>query len=499
MPCRLLTSVFTCVWLAAYTAIPLQGQTPASEDNWPRFRGPDAGVVDDDPALPERWSTTENVTWKVDLPGAAWGSPIVWGDQVFVTTVISDEPRPEPDLDPRAVQNPHTGGLLKQEPLSTPYRWVLYAIDFDTGAVDWERELRQGIPEGTKHSKNSYASETPVTDGERVYVYHANAGLFAVDVDGTLVWSREVELPPAPSEVSTESSPVLNKIREELPDASGGAPPRTLAGSYFMGVGQAASPALHGGRIFVTADHESLQWFLVAFDAATGDELWRVVEPKEVEAYGWSTPFVWEHDLRTEIITAGNNRVRSYDPDGTLLWELRGLSASTTPTPFSANGLLYVASGYPADTFRPVYAIRPGGSGDISLTADATSNEYVAWFKRSAGGYMPSALVYDDCYYTLYSQGFLTCHHAVTGREVYGRTRIARGAAAFTASPWAYNGKIFAASEDGDTYVLDSGPEYKLLGKNSLDEMVLATPAIVRGSLFIRTVSSLWRIAKSGR
>ena len=117
MPCRLLTSVFTCVWLAAYTAIPLQGQTPASEDNWPRFRGPDAGVVDDDPALPERWSTTENVTWKVDLPGAAWGSPIVWGDQVFVTTVISDEPRPEPDLDPRAVQNPHTGGLLKQEPL----------------------------------------------------------------------------------------------------------------------------------------------------------------------------------------------------------------------------------------------------------------------------------------------------------------------------------------------------------------------------------------------
>ena len=488
---RLLSNLFTTLLLAVCAAsavcVTVSGQVPMSDDSWPNFRGLNAGVVSDDPALPESWSTTTNVAWKIDVPGISWGSPIVWGDNVFVTTVISDAPRPTLDLDPQSVQNPHTGGQMKQKALSTPYRWMLYAIDFHTGTVRWERELRQGIPAETKHSKNTYASETPVTDGERVYVYHANAGLFAVDFNGTLVWSRDVELPPTPTEVATASSPVF----------TGGGTPRTLAGSYFIGVGRAASPVLYKDQIFVTADHESLQWFFAAFDTATGNELWRVVEPKETESYGWSTPFVWENELRTEIVTVGNNKVRSYDPDGTLLWELQGLSVSTTPTPFTANGLLYVSSGYPPDSFRPIYAIRPGASGDISLDDNETSNRYVAWSQRRAASYMPSALVYGDCYYTLYSQGFLTCHDARTGDEVYGRQRIARGAAAFTASPWAYNGKIFAASEDGDTYVIEAGREYRLLGKNTLDGMVLATPAIARGSVFMRTISSLWRIAKT--
>ena len=158
---------------------------------------------------------------------------------------------------------------------------------------------------------------------------------------------------------------------------------------------------------------------------------------------------------------------------------------------------LYVQSGLPG-AFRPIYAIRPGGSGDISLAADATSNEYVAWSQQRAGAYVPSALVYGDCLYTLHSQGFLTCHDPDTGQEVFGRTRIGGVAAEFAASPWAYNGKIFAASEDGDTYVLEAGPEYRLLGTNSLEERLLATPAIARGSLFIRTASSLWRIAEPG-
>ena len=489
---RSLTNVFTRLLLALAIAIAasitVRGQVPASDDSWPKFRGGNAGVVSDDPALPESWSTTENVAWKVGVPGSAWSSPIVWGDDVFVTTVISDAPRPTLDLNPESVLNPHTGGRMKQPPLSTPYRWVLYAIDFHTGAIRWERELHQGIPVETKHSKNTYASETPVTDGERVYVYHAGAGLFAVDFDGTLVWSSAVELPQAPAEVATTSSSVI----------TGGAPTRTLAGSYFIGVGHGASPVLYEDRILVTADHEALQWFLAAFDTTTGDELWRIVEPKDAESYGWSTPFVWNNELRTEIVTAGNNKVRSFDAQGTLLWKLHGLSVSTTPTPFAANGLLYVSSGYPPDAFRPIYAIRPGASGDISLGDDETSNRYVAWSQRRAASYMPSALVYGDCYYTLYSQGFLTCHDARTGNEVFGKQRIARGAAAFTASPWAYNGKIFAASEDGDTYVIEAGRDYKLLGKNSLDEMVLATPAIARGSVFMRTISSLWRLTNTG-
>jgi outer membrane protein assembly factor BamB len=478
-------SVARLITLAVVAAATLT--SVAAEDNWPKFRGLAAGAVGDDPALPDTWSTTENVAWKLDVPGFSWGSPIVWGDDIFITTVISDEARPTPELDPKLVENPHTGGEGKQKPLAAPYRWVLYAVDFKTGKIRWQRELRQGIPEETKHSKNSYGSETPVTDGQRIYVYHANAGLFAVDFSGKVLWSRDVRLPGPPAVVPTVGSAVL----------SGGAPAKTLAAGHFIGIGQAASPALYRDRIFVTADHESMQWFIGAYDARTGKELWRVVEPKKVEAYGWSTPFVWENGTRTEIIAAGANRVRSFTPDGKLLWELDGMSLNTTPTPFAAHGLLYVSSGYPGDPNRPIYAIRPGATGNISLKPGETSNQHVAWFHRAAASYMPSALVYGDYYYTLYSQGFLTCHDARGGEQKYGRRRVATGAGAFTASPWAYNGKIFAANEDGDTYVIQAGPEFKLLGKNSLNEMVLATPAVVRGSLIIRTVSSLWRIAKT--
>lgn len=468
--------------LAAGLTVSVVAATP-SDDQWPMFRGPRAGVVDDDPALPETWSREKNVAWKIDVPGVAWSSPIVWGRHVFVTSVISDEPRPAMVRAPDAVMRPHVGAPGNQKPLATMYRWMLYAIDFDTGKIRWERELRRGVPDDPKHPKNTYGSETPVTDGERVYVYHASAGLFAVDFSGSIVWSREIKIPELKADVVTGAVSRRTNSRTS---------------GVFIGNGQAASPALHKDRIFIVADHESNQWFFAAFSTRDGRELWRVQEDKAEESYGWSTPFVWAHALRTEVITVANNGVRSYDPAGKLLWQLKGLSLSTTPTPFAANGLLYASSGYPGDPFRPVYAIRPGASGDISLKEGDTRNQYVSWHQRAAATYMPSAIVYGDYYYSLYSQGFLTCFEAKTGKPVYGRQRIAVDAAAFTASPWAYNGKIFAASEDGDVYVIQAGPDYKLLHTNTLGEMVLATPAVVRGSLVIRTVSSLWRIANTG-
>jgi outer membrane protein assembly factor BamB len=165
-------------------------------------------------------------------------------------------------------------------------------------------------------------------------------------------------------------------------------------------------------------------------------------------------------------------------------------------TPFTALGLLYISSGYVGDQIRPVYAIKPGAKGDITLAKGETSNEWIAWYRPTDGPYNPSPIVYGDYYYTLLDRGFLTCHNARTGQEMYGKQRIDPAAGAFTSSPWASNGKLFALSEDGDTFVIAAGPEYKLLGKNSLDEMCMATPAIVRGSLIIRTSSKLYRIAK---
>ena len=289
MRCRALAAGLSCVLLVVCTSIPVVGQSAAPDGNWPKFRGPDSGVVSDDSALPDSWSRTENVAWKIDLPGTAWSSPIVGGDDVFVTTIISDEQ--DADLESRPVENRHH--LELEAPLSTPYRWVLYAVDFHTGAIRWERELRQDIVESPKHRKNSYASETPVTDGERVYVYHADAGLFAVDFGGTLVWSRDVELFRPPPEVLK---------MDDTPSS-----------------GQAASPALHGGRIFVVDDHDDSWWFFAAFDTATGEELWRETRLKVVAAIGtlgFSTPFVWENELRTEIIFVANDSGALVRPDG---------------------------------------------------------------------------------------------------------------------------------------------------------------------------------------
>jgi outer membrane protein assembly factor BamB len=197
-------------------------------------------------------------------------------------------------------------------------------------------------------------------------------------------------------------------------------------------------------------------------------------------------------------VTSGSDRVRSYGLDGQLLWELRGMSSITIPTPFAAHGLAFISSGYVGDASRPTYAIRPGGAGDLTPAAGETSGAFVAWSAPAIAPYNPSPIVVGDYLYTLLDRGFFTCHDARTGREVYGRQRIATDAAAFTASPWAYNGRIFALSEDGDTYVIQAGPEFRVVGKNPLGEMALASPAVSGGSLIVRTRSRLYRLARPG-
>jgi len=438
--------LFLAIGLVVLT---LAGPSAGPNDHWPQFRGPSAGVAENDPALPERWSTAENIVWTLDMPGAGWSSPVVWGDHVFVTTVINSgqSEAPKPGL--------YFGG---ERPASTaPHRWMVHDVDFATGKVRWSKEVRNSLPAGAKHLKNSYASETPVTDGERVYAYFGNVGLFVFDMRGTPVWSK----PMGPF-----------KTR--------------------YGWGTAASPVLHRDRIYIVNDNDD-QSFLAAYDKRTGAEAWRV---DRAEGTNWATPFVWEHDGRAEIVTSGSDRVRSYDLTGKLLWELKGMSSISIPTPFERHGLLFISSGYVGDALRPAYAIRPGASGDISLKPGETTNAFIAWSAPTLAPYNPTPLVYGDYYYTLFDRGFFTCHDARTGKEIYGRQRIAVDASGFTTSPWAYNGKIFVMSEDGDTYVIQAGPEFKVLGKNSLGEMTLATPAVSRGSLIIRTASKLYRVGK---
>ena len=428
----------------------------SATDQWPQFRGPHAGLVPDDPALPESWSETENVVWKAKIPGLGWSSPIVWDDHVFVTAAISagQEAAPIKGLyDPGDDQ-----GSLKA---SSAHRWMLYDVDFRTGVIRWQRELHSALPTTSRHIKNTFASETPVTDGERVYAYLGSVGLVAaLDMNGKTVWTTNIG---------------------------------AFDGRSRYGGG--SSPVLHKDRLYIVNDNNT-QSFIIALDRKTGREAWRV---NRAETENWATPVVWENELRTEIVAAGTGRIRSYDLEGKLLWELDGMTNLDTPTPFTRHGLLYLSSGYPGVAPRPVFAVRPGASGDISLKGDETNNKFIAWYQPLLGTYNTSALVHGDYYYTLLDRGFLLCHDARTGEQVYGRQRISAESSGFTASPWAYNGKIFLLSEDGDTFVVQAGREFKLLGKNSIAEMSMATPAIVRGSVILRTQSSLYRIAKGAR
>ncbi|REK13101.1 MAG: serine/threonine protein kinase [Planctomycetota bacterium] len=423
-----------------------------AQENWPRFRGADGtGVVEDDPRLPEVWDPETNVVWKAKIPGRGWGSPIVWGDKVFVSAVHSDEEYEAPK-----------GGLYlgqgRGEPPDSVHHWMVYCLSLKDGEVLWKHEAHTGKPEVPRHPKNTYAAETPTTDGERLYVLFGDVGLYCYDLDGQLLWTHKIE------------------------------PKKTL-----YGYGAAASPIVQGDQVIFVYDNLE-ESYIAALDARTGEPRWRV---ERDETKSWSTPLVWQHDGATEIVTTGEKENRSYSPEGELLWHFDGrMSVLTIPSPFVVDDLLYITSGYFQDNKRPVFAVRPGARGDIALEQGETSNEAIAWSLEKMGPYNTSPIVYRGYYYTLLDRGMITCHDAKTGELVYDRTRFPQGAT-FTASPWAYNGKVFFLDEDGDTYVMPVSKEFEIERTNPLDELCIATPAIAQGKLLIRTASQVYCLSNA--
>ncbi len=416
-------------------------------DNWLQFRGPGALGVSDGKGLPHTWSAEQNIEWKRDLPGRGWSSPIVWRDRVFLTTCVSSG-KPE-----EARKGLYFGGN-RLKPPTVPHDWKVLCLGLKDGKVEWEKTVHSAIPKKSLHIKNSYASETPVTDGELVYAYFGNVGIFTFQLDGTPGWSKKF---PA---VST---------RFEW--------------------GTAASPVLHADRLYVINDNEESS-YLLALDKKTGDEIWKV---NRQEKSNWATPFVWDNELRTEIITPGTGKTRAYGVDGKLLYEFGGASSITIATPYAQHGLLYVSSGYILDRKKPIWALKPGATGDITLKPDQTSNEFVRWCRKGAAPYNPTTIVYGDQLYSFLDRGFVAGYDALTGEEVYDRQRLPEGRA-FTSSPWAADGKLFFLNEFGTTFVIQAGREYRLLHTNSLteDEMCMATPALAGDRLLIRTDRRLY-------
>ena len=449
--------------------------TPAPELTWPGFRGHGMSGVAPKASLPQQWSTTQNVAWSIPLQGNGWSSPIVWGDTVYVTSAVGTKPFKQPstglygnDYVAELQAQGITGeALLKKlqerdnempgEASELSYR--LYAIDAKTGAVKWEREAIKTVPGGGRHRKNTFASETPFTDGERIYAsFGQNVGLFVFTMDGKPLWKKQ--WPPQP---------------------------------IYLDFGTASSPIVHEGRVYLLHDNEQ-QSYIVALDAKTGDEVWRTERPAVgMPKSSWMTPFVWKNAQRTEIVTTGHGMVISYGLDGTELWRIGGMSMPTA-SPMSADGLLYVGTGSQGDANRPFMAVKPGASGDITLKPGTTSNDFIVWMQPRVAGYTPSALLHAGKAYLVHDTGILTVLDAKSGKQIY-KVRIGGGGHTFSASPVAAGSYVYFLTEEGVTFVLETGDVYKELAKNDLAEMSLASPAIAGDALYVRTQSKLYKIA----
>lgn len=452
----------------------LLARAAAADPGWPRFRGPDSNPAIESPNNPpDRWSKTGNVEWRTALPGQGWSSPIVVRGRVFVTAAVTDgeakKAQAGTEYSNQYVAELMKKGLSEKEvmdkvmerdfelPHQVNLHYFLYCLDLKTGSIVWKREFHTGRPPGGRHRKNSFTSETPVSDGKAIYVFTANLGLWAFDLDGKQLWKTPMEALP-----------------------------------IYLEFGTAASPVLAGNQLIVISDNQKSQ-FAASFDKRTGKQIWRAERKLGNGEFrsGWSTPFVWKHALRTEVITVGPRAVISYDLEGKELWRMSGPADAPIPSPFAHAGMLYVDGG----RGRALYAIRPGASGDITLAEAERSNAHVAWSEPRLGTYLPTPVAYRGSLYVLNETGILSQLDAKTGKVIY-RNRLGVDAGNFTSSPWAYGGKVFCASEEGKTFVVNAGEKFELAGVNELEEMIQATPAIAGDRLLLRTETLLYSIRR---
>ncbi|MFN3189293.1 MAG: PQQ-binding-like beta-propeller repeat protein [Aureliella sp.] len=444
-------------------------------EEWRQFRGPEFNPTSDNPNLPIVWGPEKNIEWSTELPGRAWSSPIVTGGKVFLTTVVTDGKSKPPETGTE-YSNQYVAELMKQGldqeeiqakvqardielPSEVNVHYWLYCLDLKTGQPIWKDEFFTGNPVGGRHRKGSFASETPVTDGEHVYVYIANMGIFAYDLDGKQTWHTKLKAHP-----------------------------------IYLDFGTGSSPVLHDDRIIIVHDNEE-DAFVAAFRTQDGKEVWRTQRetpakaPPQLPKSAWVTPFVWQNELRTEIVTQRPGVAISYDLEGNELWRIEGLSAAPAASSFAFGEKLILNGGQRA----PILAILPGLEGSLKLDKDTPENEHIAWVSERSGTYIPSALAYRNGLYVLNDKGIISKLNPESGELVY-KKRLSGKTANMTSSPWAYRDRVFCLSEQGDTYVLGSGSEFEIEAVNSLDDFTMATPAVVGDRLLLRTEKKLYSI-----
>ena len=437
---------------------PVLPKAAAAAGSWPSFRGPQASGVADGQKLPDRWNATtaENIRWRTPIPGLAHSSPIVWGDRLFVTTAVSSRPN--------ATFRPGLYGDGDASDDRSRHKWVLLALDARTGKILWERVAHEGEPLEKRHIKSTYASATPATDGRIVVASFGSHGVHAYDVDGKPLWKVDLG--------------------------------RLDVGAYDIPTfewGPASSPIVWNGLVLLQCDTQA-DSFVIALDAATGRTIWKT---ERDELPSWGSPTVADTPHGPQLVTNGSKFIRGYDPKtGKELWRLGGSSKITAPTPIFADGLAVVASGRAPE--RPIFAVHPAARGDLTLKPGETATRAVAWSRTGRGPYMPTPLAYRGILYVLNNNGLFDAYDVKTGNEIY-RQRLPAVGNGFSASPVAADGRIYLSNEDGDMLVIAAGPEFAHIGTNSLGELVMATPALSNGAMYVRTAGSVLAIARTTR
>ena len=426
---------------------------PPTKGSWPSFRGPDAVGIAEGQNLPDTWDgkAGKNILWHTPIPGLGHSSPVVWGNTIFVSTAVSSVPN--------ASFKPGLYGDGDASEDRSPQKWELLAVDKRTGAVKWERVAVEGTPRDKRHIKSTYASATPATDGRIVVASFGSMGVHAFDVAGNFLWKVD-----------------YGKVN---------------MGAYDLPAfewGPASSPIIWNGLLILQCDTQT-DSFVLALKLETGEVVWKTSRD---ELSSWGTPTVAATMTGPELVTNASNFIRGYDArTGRELWRLGGSSKITAPTPIFADDLIVVASGRAPE--RPIFVVKPGARGDLTLARDKTASDAIAWSRTGRGSYMPTPLAYRGLLYVLANNGVFDAYDLKSGKEIY-RQRLPLVGSGFSASPVAADGKIYLSNEDGDMLVVRAGPTFAHVATNSIRELLMATPALSEGVMYVRGASSLFAI-----
>ncbi len=447
--------IFLYLLISASLLWAQEAHEPGASSNWPSFRGPHAAGVADGQDLPDSWGgeTMENIKWKTRIPGLAHSSPIVWGDRIYVTTAVSSQG------DATFKHGLYGSGDASKD--QSVHKWEVLCLNKNSGELIWQETADESVPKDKRHIKSTYANSTPVTDGRYVVAFFGSQGVFAFDLNGNLLWQKD-----------------LGRLDVGAYDAP----------TYEWG--PASSPLIYRDLVILQCDTQN-ESFLIACDIKTGETKWRTSRD---ELPSWGTPTIYPGKSRVELITNSSNFIYGYEPlTGKELWRLGGSSKITAPTPVFKDSVIIVASGRRPE--KPIFAIRPGGAGDISPADGESTSEFVLWSKTRVGPYMPTPLIYDKHLYVLLNQGILGCYLLASGEEVY-RERIPHSGGGFSASPVAADDKLYLPGEDGEIYVVKTGPAFEVLAVNDMQELLMATPALSEGMLYVRGKDHLFAIGK---